>query len=272
MTNATALLFQRQEHQLPVTHKLVVYITRQVKLACTQIHICGRKNACAFLCGRNENQDQWLTLFKSYVQGKTTLSLCDNVKCREIYTQWGHGQFRRNMFKNKSPAFSLCVVVGSGLFSNERCIKWMIAISGLNIMKINNYGNDFFLFIFNQCDISALCFLALPGFWWRQTAPGWLDIDLNVVSCILQHSPIVSPVFTAAWGQEMHGTTVEKLETEGHRALEGRGGLPSSDISQELGAVAHRFWIVVSYQEYQEATLKVLIGWEPDPYPDLPEL
>lgn len=116
----------------------VVYITRQVKLAFTQIHICGRKNARAFLCGRNENQDQWLTLFESYVQGKTTLSLCDNVKCREIYTQRGHGQFRRNMFKNKSPAFFLTVGVGSGLFGNEKCMKWMIAISGWNTMRINN--------------------------------------------------------------------------------------------------------------------------------------
>jgi len=58
MTNATALLFHRQEHQLSVTHTLVGYITTEVKLAFTQIHICGRKNACAFLCGRNENQDQ----------------------------------------------------------------------------------------------------------------------------------------------------------------------------------------------------------------------
>lgn len=58
MTNATALLFCKQEHQLPVTHEVVVYITREVKLAFTQIPICGRKNACAFLCGRNENQDQ----------------------------------------------------------------------------------------------------------------------------------------------------------------------------------------------------------------------
>lgn len=58
MTNATVLLFHREEHRLPVTHKLVVYITREVKLAFTQIRICGRKNACAFLCGRNENQDQ----------------------------------------------------------------------------------------------------------------------------------------------------------------------------------------------------------------------
>lgn len=33
------------------------------------------------------------------------------------------------------------------------------------------------------------------------SAPGWFDIDLNVVSCILQHSPIVFPVFTAVWGE-----------------------------------------------------------------------
>lgn len=59
MTNATALLFHRQKHQLPVTRELAVYVTREVKLAFTQIRICGRKkNACAFLCGRNENQDQ----------------------------------------------------------------------------------------------------------------------------------------------------------------------------------------------------------------------
>lgn len=30
------------------SHKPVVYITGEVKLACTQIHICERKNACAF--------------------------------------------------------------------------------------------------------------------------------------------------------------------------------------------------------------------------------
>lgn len=150
MTNATALLFQRQEHQLPVTHKPVVSITGPAKLAFTQTRISGRKkkkkNARAFLCGRNETQDQWLALFKSYGQGKSAPSLCDNVKCREMYTQRGHGQFRRNMFKNKSPAFSLRAGVGSGLFGNE---KWMIAISGWNIVKINNRGNFIFsLYLF----------------------------------------------------------------------------------------------------------------------------
>lgn len=108
-----------------------------------------KKNARAFLCGRNETQDQWLALFKSYGQGKSAPSLCDNVKCREMYTQRGHGQFRRNMFKNKSPAFSLRAGVGSGLFGNE---KWMIAISGWNIVKINNRGNFIFslyLFLIN---------------------------------------------------------------------------------------------------------------------------
>lgn len=43
-------------------------------------------------------------------------------------------------------------------------MKWMITVSGLNIMKIKNYGK-FYLFIFNQCDISTLCFLAVLALW-----------------------------------------------------------------------------------------------------------
>lgn len=107
------------------------------------------------------------------------------------------------------------------LFGNEQCIKWMIDISGWNIMNTNNYGN-FSLFIFNQCDISILSSLAVPGFWWRQTAPCWLDIDLNFVRCILHHSPTIFLEFTAVWRWDMHGTSAEKLRTRTHRALEGR--------------------------------------------------
>lgn len=62
-------------------------------------------------------------------------------------------------------------------------------------------------------------------------------IDLNVVSCILQHSPIGFLVFTAARGWDIHGATTEKMETRGHCALEGRRGisrlryLPGDDCS-----------------------------------------
>lgn len=49
-------------------------------------------------------------------------------------------------------------------FCKEKEIKWMITVSGLNIMNMRNDGK-FYLFISSQCDISTLCFLAVPALW-----------------------------------------------------------------------------------------------------------